>query len=98
MTTRTIRSIAVLNEAFTLGGIDGELPAGSYRIETEEELIESLSFVAFRRLETTIEIPAIGSGSLKRQIVPIDPLDLAAAQERDSARSRAVPQIGAAQR
>ncbi len=61
MTTRTTRSVAVFNSAFTLGGIDGELPAGSYRIESEEELIESLSFVAFRRVETTIELPAIGS-------------------------------------
>ena len=84
MTTRTIRSIAVFNSAFNLGGIDGELPAGSYRIESEEELIESLSFVAFRRVETTIELPAIGSVGLKRQVVAIDPLDLAMAQERDT--------------
>lgn len=91
MTTRTIRSVAVFNDAFTLGGIDGALPAGRYRIEIEEERIESLSFVAFRRLETTIEIPAIGSDSPKRQIVPIDPLDLAAAQERDSARPLQAP-------
>ena len=98
MTKRTIRSIAVFNEAFTLSGIDGELPAGSYRIETEEELIESLSFVALRRLETTIEIPAIGSVSLKRQIVPIDPVDLAAAREREAARSLEAPQIDVAQR
>lgn len=84
MTTRTIRSIAVFNSAFNLGGIDGELSAGSYRIESEEELIESLSFVAFRRVETTIELPAIGSVSLKRQVVAIDPLDLAMAQDRDA--------------
>lgn len=84
MTTRTIRSIAVFNSAFNLGGIDGELLAGSYRIESEEELIESLSFVAFRRVETTIELPAIGSVSLKRQVVAIDPLDLAMAQDRDA--------------
>lgn len=84
MTTRTIRSIAVFNSAFNLGGIDGDLPAGSYRIESEEELIESLSFVAFRRVETTIELPAIGSVSLKRQVVAIDPLDLALAQDRDA--------------
>ncbi|MDQ8698146.1 hypothetical protein [Hyphomicrobium sp. LHD-15] len=87
MTTQTTRSIALFQAAFTLCGIDGELPAGSYRIETEEEVIESLSFVAFRRLETTIELPAIGSASLKRQIITIDPLDLAAAQLRDAARS-----------
>ena len=80
----TIRSIAVFNSAFNLGGIDGDLPAGSYRIESEEELIESLSFVAFRRVETTIELPAIGSVSLKRQVVAIDPLDLALAQDRDA--------------
>jgi hypothetical protein len=98
MTTQTTRSIALFQAAFTLRGIDGELPAGSYRIETEEELIESLSFVAFRRLETTIELPAIGSASNMRQIIPIDLLDLKAAQERDAARPQGVPQIGAAQR
>lgn len=80
MTTRTIRSIAVFNSAFNLGGIDGEFPAGSYRIESEEELIESLSFGAFRRVETTIKLPAIGSVSLKRQVVAIHPLDLAMAK------------------
>ena len=84
MTTRTIRSIAVFTSAFNLGGIDGDLPAGSYRIESEEELIESLCLVAFRRVETTIELPAIGSVSLKRQVVAIDPLDLALAQDRDA--------------
>lgn len=88
MTTRTTQSIAVFNDAFSLGGIDGELPPGSYRIETEEELIESLSFVAFCRVETTIALPAIGSVGLRRQIVAIDPLDLAAAQDRDAARQQ----------
>jgi len=97
MTTRTTQSIAVFNDAFSIGGIDGELPAGSYRIETEEELIESLSFVAFRRLETTIALPAIGSLGLKRQILAIDPLDLAAAKDRDAARSRATPAIDTAE-
>jgi len=86
MTTRTTPSIAVFNDVFSLRGIDGDLPAGRYQIETEEELIESLSFVAFRRVETTIALPAIGSASLMRQVVAIDPVDLAAALVRDSAR------------
>ncbi|WP_072391501.1 hypothetical protein [Hyphomicrobium sp. CS1GBMeth3] len=98
MTTRTTRSTAVFNSAFTLGGIDGELPAGSYRIESEEELIEGLSFVAFRRVETTIELPAIGSVSHKRQVVAIDPLDLAMAQERDTARPQTALQVGTIRR
>jgi hypothetical protein len=91
MAMRTTQSIAVFNDAFSLGGIDGELPAGSYRIETEEELIEGLSFVAFRRVETTIALPAIGSAGLKRQVLAIDPLDLAAAKDRDATRSQATP-------
>ena len=57
-----------------LDGVDGILPAGSYTIETEEELIEMLSFEAYRRVSTTISLPSIGTACLKRQIVDIDPL------------------------
>ena len=32
-----------------LEGVDRELPAGSYRVTTDEELIEGLSFPVYRR-------------------------------------------------
>jgi hypothetical protein len=35
---------------FSLKGIDGELPSGSYTLETVEELIANVSFLAYRRV------------------------------------------------
>lgn len=83
MVTRTIRKMIEFRHPFKLDGIDEELPAGFYHVETEEEQIESLSFTAYRRVETSIVVPADGTPSLKKQVIAIDPQDLAAAHERD---------------
>ena len=88
MTTRSNRTTVTFQHPVSLGGVDGVLPAGSYTIETEEERIEMLSFEAYRRVSTTISLPSIGTASLTRQIVDIDPQELAAAQERDKAASQ----------
>jgi hypothetical protein len=47
-------------------------------------MIDGLSFVARRRLSTTITLSAMGSSGARRQFVEIDPADLAAAQQRDA--------------
>ncbi len=44
MTTRTNARIVTFARPFLLKGIDRELPAGDYRVVTDEELIEGLSF------------------------------------------------------
>lgn len=84
MTTRTTRTVVAFNHAFSLDGVDGELPAGCYVIETEEEQLDTLTNEAYRRLATAITLPAVGTISLRKQIVPIHPDDLAAAQSRDA--------------
>ena len=43
---------------FSLAGVEGEQAAGTYAVETVEEPIEGLSFVAYRRLSTTIVLPS----------------------------------------
>jgi hypothetical protein len=50
--------------------------------------IDGLSFVAFRRISTTITLPAVGTSSARRQFIEIDPADLAAAQQRDASSGR----------
>lgn len=67
---------------FLLKGIDRELPAGSYRVVTDEELVEQLSFPVYRRVSTMIFVPAQASSV---EMVSIDPLNLQAAQDRDKA-------------
>jgi hypothetical protein len=71
---------------FALRGVDGVQPPGTYTVETEEELIEGLSFPAYRRKATVMLLPALDSASTgSRQIATIDPLELQAAQARDGA-------------
>ena len=67
---------------FLLKGVDRILAAGDYRIVTDEELIEELSFPVYRRVATMIFVPA-ESGSASVEMVTIDPQDLQVAQELD---------------
>ena len=64
-------------------GVSGQLPAGTYVVETDEELIPGLSFTAFRRVRTTMIVPANFGGTSVRQLVDIDPEDLTAALLQD---------------
>ena len=84
MHERTTRKSVTFLHPFSLAGVDEKLEAGTYVVETLEEAIEGLSFIAFRRVSTTIEIAAKGYGQAARQFVAIDPRDLEAAQERDA--------------
>ena len=57
MTTRTHERIWTFGKPFMLKGVDRLLPAGSYRVATDEELIEGLSFPVYRRVATMIFVP-----------------------------------------
>ena len=91
MTERTTRTLVVFSGPFSLRDLDEVQPAGTYRIETVDVELDNLSFLAYRRVSTTIELPAVASGSLKRQLVAIDPLELEAALKRDQAASDVEP-------
>ena len=83
MLTRTHEKMWTFGKPFMLKGVDRELPAGSYRVATDEELIEGLSFPVYRRVATIIFVPGRNRASL--EMLSIDPDDLQAAQERDVA-------------
>lgn len=85
-TTRTV----IFQHPFTLAAVDGPLPAGSYVIETDEELIAGLSFTAYRRVCTSIILPTTAFGSATaRQVVTVEPDALDAALLRDAETSKA---------
>jgi hypothetical protein len=85
MQDRITRRLVTFLRPFSLGGVEGEQPAGTYEIETIEAPIDCLSFLSYRRVSTTIELPSGFSAMMSRQLVEIDPLDLEAAQTRDAA-------------
>ncbi len=84
MPERTTYTSVTFLHPFSLAGVDGVQPPGTYSIETVEETLDDLSFVAYRRVSTTIVLPAVGTPSRKRQVVAIDPRDLEAAQKQDA--------------
>jgi hypothetical protein len=84
MPLRTSRHSVTFRFPFSVRGLDGLQPAGTYTIETDEELLEQLSFTAYRRVSTSIVLPLPGSGSGSYQMMKIDPADLEVAQRRDT--------------
>jgi hypothetical protein len=86
--TRTSSKTVTFRRPFRLKGVDRTLPAGDYRVMTDEDLIEGLSFPVYRRVATMILVPAAQAASV--EMVTIDPADLKTAQDRDAAALREV--------
>jgi hypothetical protein len=85
MTTRTKSKRVTFAHPFLLKGVDRMLPAGDYKVTTDEELIQELSFPAYRRVATMIFVPAESHQASSVEMVAIDPRDLQEAQDRDAA-------------
>jgi hypothetical protein len=84
MLTRTHRETVTFRRPFLLQGVGRVMPAGSYDVVTDEEMIEGLSFPVYRRIATTMLVPAQSyQGSV--EMLTIDPLNLAASKDRDAA-------------
>ena len=81
MTTRTTSKIVTFARPFTLRGVDRVLPAGSYRVVTDEERIEESSFPVYRRVSTMIFVPAESCHASSIEMVTVDPRDLQEAQD-----------------
>ena len=79
--TRTRKKFLTFARSFELRGVDYPLPAGSYEIISDEELIEGLSFPVYRRVSTWIM--ARRSAGAATEMISIDPDDLAKVQVRD---------------
>ncbi len=84
MIARSLNETVVFCKPFLLKGVDRILPAGDYRVVTDEELIEGISFPVYRRVSTMIFVPATPHGS-SIEMVTIDPLDVRAARDQDAA-------------
>ena len=91
MTLRTSQRTVAFRRPFLLEALGEELPAGNYCVETEEELVEGISYAAYRRTATVLLLPAeVGKGGFSRALT-MDPQDLETALERDQLTSDALP-------
>lgn len=85
MLTRTKRHTITFGHPFTLTGVDRTLSPGAYEVVTDEELIEGLSFPVYRRVATSIMLPAQGLSAI--EMMSISPDDISAALVRDRAKT-----------
>jgi len=83
MTTRSLSELVTFRHPCELKGVDRLLPPGDYRVVTDEELIEELSFPVYRRVATMIFVPGPTRHASSVEMVTIDPHELQAAKERD---------------
>lgn len=84
---RSTSKVVTFRHPFKFTGLDGTQPAGSYVVVTDEEPISGLSFDGWRRVETSMRIPAVGRNTGLEQVNIINPQDLAAALAEDAKRS-----------
>jgi hypothetical protein len=81
---RTTLTTITFLRPFSLAELDGVQPAGNYTVETIDKTLDNLSFIAYRRVSTSILLPAVGAVARQRQVIFIDPLELEAALKRDA--------------
>jgi hypothetical protein len=91
MTMRTTSRTVTFIHPFNLSGMDEEQPAGTYTVETDEELLQT-SLPAYKRVSTLMRLPSRPTGTMLTQIVEVNPLELAAALARDAQPAETIPQ------
>jgi hypothetical protein len=87
MSVRSRRETITFQHPFRIRGVDRLLPSGAYEVITDEEMIEGLSFPAFRRVATMIMVPATAQNSAM-EMVSIGSVDLSDAQRMDASAPR----------
>jgi len=81
MTVRINSRQVTFRRPFFLSGFEAPQPAGTYMVDTEEELLEALSFPVWRRAATIMQLPRAGATEYR----PINPDELNEALVLDEA-------------
>lgn len=82
MAIRTTKTTVTFAHPFKLSDVDGVQPAGTYQLVTDEEEISGSSFTGYRRIATSLHLPAISMRGAS-EVFEIDPVELAAALAAD---------------
>jgi hypothetical protein len=83
LTVRTTRGVASFKEPFLLRAVEGMQPAGDYNVYFEDELMQGLSRVAYRRVSTILQTPSISSPQDESRLVSVSEAELEAALMKD---------------
>jgi len=83
MSVRTTTTTVTFVHPFSLNGTVEAYPAGTYTVETDEELLQPSSTPAYRRIATLLRLER-NTGTVLTQIVETNPVELAGALARDA--------------
>ena len=83
MGIRTSTKTVTFTRPFSLMGIEGVQPAGTYNLETTEELLQA-SIPTYRKISTLIRLPTRVGGAARDMVVDIDDAEVSTALERDA--------------
>ncbi len=84
MTECTIETEITFAHPFVLTSLMMPLEAGTYRLIVDEEEIEGISFSAFRRTNTQLEIPALATAVGTRQRLRVSSQEIETALAKDA--------------
>jgi hypothetical protein len=97
LVTRVRAGTVTFARPFFLQKVNRELPAGSYTIETDEESLEDISTLSYRRVEIRLFVPRIeGRSDSEMWIIRPQDLDTVLATDREPAR-RGTPRTEASE-
>jgi hypothetical protein len=83
LTIRTTRTTVSFSRSFTLRNLEGVLPPDEYVVLVDDEQIEGLSRIAYRRVATLFQTPAISASQRQIQSFSISQTELDAALMKD---------------
>jgi len=81
---RTTETEITFTHPFVLSSLIVPLEAGTYRLIVDEEEIEGLSFSAFRRTSTQLEIPSVTTAIGTRQRLRVTSQEIETALAKDA--------------
>lgn len=84
MFTRTVKTTLTFKHRFFLSALKAAQEPGTYLVETDEEQIENISFIAYRRVSTWLHVPALDRKSGIRQVICVEPEELEKLQDLDA--------------
>src|SRR3546814_21173392 len=91
MKTRTSEKTVTFRKPFALAGLDEVMPAGIYSVETAEELVEGISYPAYRRTATVLRIHAASGPSHLTRALAVEPEELKTSLARDALSRVGIP-------
>jgi len=80
---RTKHTSVHFSAPFAQRGVEEIQPPGEYAIDEDEELIDGISWLAYRRVATFIHLPSVASNSRTSQLISIDHAELEAVLQQD---------------